>query len=146
MCNDYANRIPYDAYVKAFRQLKAPLSAPGGPPNLEPREDIWPTDVAPVIRADEDGVELVQLRDFRQHAPKDRRSSTCAQRTGASHGRCLVPMTHFYEFTGKRSPKDKWRFTKQGRTGSASPVCGGPSKVLPRPSRCSHASQERTLP
>ena len=30
------------------------------------------------------------------------------------HGRCLVPATHFYEFTGKRSPKDKWRFTKSG--------------------------------
>jgi putative SOS response-associated peptidase YedK len=27
-------------------------------------------------------------------------------------GRCLVPVSHFYEFTGKRSPKDKWRFTK----------------------------------
>jgi putative SOS response-associated peptidase YedK len=23
-----------------------------------------------------------------------------------------VPASHFYEFTGKRSPKDKWRFTK----------------------------------
>src|SRR3954449_5133034 len=29
-------------------------------------------------------------------------------------GRCLVPVSHFYEFTGKRSPKDKWRFTKVG--------------------------------
>jgi putative SOS response-associated peptidase YedK len=27
-------------------------------------------------------------------------------------GRCLVPVSHFYEFTGKHSPKDKWRFTK----------------------------------
>ena len=31
-----------------------------------------------------------------------------------AHGRCLVPASHFYEFTGKRSPKDKWRFTKVG--------------------------------
>ena len=23
-----------------------------------------------------------------------------------------MPVSHFYEFTGKRSPKDKWRFTK----------------------------------
>ena len=30
------------------------------------------------------------------------------------NGRCLVPASHFYEFTGKRSPKDKWRFTKVG--------------------------------
>lgn len=29
-------------------------------------------------------------------------------------GRCLVPASHFFEFTGKRSPKSKWRFTKLG--------------------------------
>jgi putative SOS response-associated peptidase YedK len=29
-------------------------------------------------------------------------------------GRCLVPATHFFEFTGKRSPKSKWKFTKAG--------------------------------
>ena len=29
-------------------------------------------------------------------------------------GRCLVPASHFYEFTGKRSPKTKWQFTKAG--------------------------------
>lgn len=48
MCNDYGNCIPYDAYLKAFSQLKIRLVAPGGPPNLEPRGDIWPTDVAPI--------------------------------------------------------------------------------------------------
>ncbi len=29
-------------------------------------------------------------------------------------GRCLVPASHFFEFTGKRSPKSKWKFTKTG--------------------------------
>ncbi|HVX36154.1 MAG TPA: SOS response-associated peptidase, partial [Hyphomicrobium sp.] len=29
-------------------------------------------------------------------------------------GRCLVPASHFFEFTGKRSPKSKWKFTKAG--------------------------------
>ena len=62
MCNDYGNRIPYSAYLEAFSHLKIRLVAPGGAPNLEPRDDIWPTDVAPVIRAREDGAELVQLR------------------------------------------------------------------------------------
>jgi|SRR3954451_13504525 hypothetical protein len=59
MCNDYGNRIPYDAYLKAFNQLKIRLFAPGGAPNLEPRDDIWPTDIAPIIRAGEGGAELV---------------------------------------------------------------------------------------
>ena len=62
MCNDYGNRIPYSAYLEAFSHLKIRLVAPGGAPNLEPRDDIWPTDVAPVIRAGEDSAELVQLR------------------------------------------------------------------------------------
>ena len=50
MCNDYGNRVPYDAYLQAFGQLNVRLSASSGPPNLEPRDDIWPTDVAPIIR------------------------------------------------------------------------------------------------
>src|SRR5205823_7001042 len=40
----------------------APIVFPTAPPNLEPREDIWPTEPAPVFRRREDGVELVQLR------------------------------------------------------------------------------------
>ena len=62
MCNDYGNRVPYSAYVEAFSHLKIRLFAPGGAPNLEPRDDIWPTDPAPIIRANEHGAELIQLR------------------------------------------------------------------------------------
>ena len=29
-------------------------------------------------------------------------------------GRCLAPASHFFEFTGKTTPKSKWRFTKSG--------------------------------
>jgi putative SOS response-associated peptidase YedK len=29
-------------------------------------------------------------------------------------GRCLVPASHFFEFTGVKSPKTKWKFTKVG--------------------------------
>ena len=29
-------------------------------------------------------------------------------------GRCLIPASHFFEFTGAKSPKSKWRFTKTG--------------------------------
>jgi putative SOS response-associated peptidase YedK len=29
-------------------------------------------------------------------------------------GRCLVPASHFFEFTGTKSPKTKWKFTKTG--------------------------------
>jgi putative SOS response-associated peptidase YedK len=29
-------------------------------------------------------------------------------------GRCLIPASHFFEFTGSKSPKTKWKFTKTG--------------------------------
>jgi putative SOS response-associated peptidase YedK len=73
MCNDCGNRVPYTAYLEAFSHLKIRLFAPGGAPNLELRDDIWPTDVAPIIRASENGAELIQLRwSFPSGRPKDR--------------------------------------------------------------------------
>jgi len=55
MCNDFGNRIPYDDYLRAFSQTRMAVKWPAAVPNLEPREDIWPTDPAPVIRRLEDG-------------------------------------------------------------------------------------------
>jgi putative SOS response-associated peptidase YedK len=116
MCNDYGNRIPYSAYLEAFSQLKIPLVAPGGAPNLEPRNDIWPTDTAPIIRSTDQGAELIQLRwGFPPGRPKGPPVINMrSENRRFARGRCLVPASHFYEFTGKRSPKDKWRFTKVG--------------------------------
>jgi putative SOS response-associated peptidase YedK len=116
VCNDFGNRVPYDAYLQAFSQARTPLKFPTAPPNLEPRDDIWPTDPAPVLRRREDGVELVQLRwgvpPARPKAPP-----VINFRSEGRHfpgGRCLVPASHFFEFTGRKSPKTKWKFTKAG--------------------------------
>lgn len=62
MCNDFGNRVPWSVLVEEFSHLKLPLTRPSAAPNIEPRDDIWPTETAPVIRRHEDGVELVQLR------------------------------------------------------------------------------------
>jgi putative SOS response-associated peptidase YedK len=117
MCNDYGNEIPYDEYLRAFSQTRITVGFPPAAPNLEPRADIWPTDPAPVIRRLEDGTnEFAQLRwGFPPAKPKaapviNFRSE--GRRFPA--GRCLVPGSYFYEFTGTRSPKTKWRFTKAG--------------------------------
>src|SRR5438045_4775962 len=63
MCNDFGNHIPYSDYLAAFSQTRIRVRWPKAVPNLEPREDIWPTDKAPVIRRLPDGTnEFSELR------------------------------------------------------------------------------------
>jgi putative SOS response-associated peptidase YedK len=117
MCNDYGNRVPYSAYVEEFSDLKIPLRLSGPIPNLEPRDEIWPSDTAPVIRrVDDQGVELVQLRwglaPSRPKAPPV--INMRSEGRNFTRGRCLVPASHYYEFTGNKTPKIRWRFTRTG--------------------------------
>ena len=116
MCNDFGNRVPHSAYVEAFSHIKLPLLAARTIPNLEPREDIWPTEIAPVIRRHAEGVELAQLRwglaPGRPKTPPVINFRSEGRRF--PNGRCLVPASHFFEFTGAKSPKSKWRFTMTG--------------------------------
>ena len=116
MCNDYGNNIPYTAYLEAFSETRIPVRFPRAAPNLEPRDDIWPTDTAPVIRQVEDGVEFAQLRwGFPPARPKDAPIINFrSEGRRFPKGRCLVPASHFFEFTGAKSPKSKWKFTKSG--------------------------------
>ncbi len=118
MCNDFGHRIPLAEMEQAFSDIRLSLSFPTGAPNLEPRDDIWPTEPAPVVRrSGEGGAELVQLRwGFAPGRPKappviNFRSEG---RRFADSRRCLVPASHYFEFTGAKSPKSKWRFTKTG--------------------------------
>jgi putative SOS response-associated peptidase YedK len=61
MCNNYANRVPWSAYAEAFSEIKLPVVFPMAALNLEPRDDIWPMDIVPIIRRVDDGVEIAQL-------------------------------------------------------------------------------------
>ena len=117
MCNDYGLHVPVSDLGQAFSEIRLPLVFPSGAPNLQPRDDIWPTEIAPVIRRAGDCAELVQLRwGFEPGRPKaapviNFRSDG---RRFADSRRCLVPASHFFEFTGTKSPKSKWKFTKTG--------------------------------
>ena len=56
MCNDFGHRVPLSEMEQAFSDIRLPLKFPAGAPNLEPRDDIWPTEIASVVRrADEGG-------------------------------------------------------------------------------------------
>ena len=115
MCNDFGNNIPYSDYLAAFSETRIPVKWPSAAPNLEPREDIWPTDRAPVIRRHEDGAnEFSELRwgfpSARLKGPPVINFRSEGRRFPV--GRCRVPASHFFEFTGTKSPKTKWKFTK----------------------------------
>ena len=116
MCNDYGNYVDYADYLASFSQTRIPVKWPTAIPNLQPRDDIWPTDTAPVIRQTDDGPEFTQLRwGFSPARPKAPPVINFrSEGRKFPKGRCLVPASHFYEFTGKKSPKTKWQFTKSG--------------------------------
>src|SRR4051794_11076401 len=136
MCNDFGNHIPYSDYLAAFSQTRIPVRWPKAAPNLETREDIWPTDKAPVIRRLEDGTnDFAELRwGFPPARPKG--APIINFRSEGRRfpvGRCLIPASHFFEFTGTKSPKQKWKFTKAGED---SPGYGVRCRKAATHSRC----------
>lgn len=118
MCASYEARFSVAQLVEAFAAARAPLAFPGGLPNLEPRDEVRPTDLAPAIRAADDaGAALVQMRfGFPPPAPKrppviNFRSEGRRFSNGPAGGRALIPATGFYEFTGAKYPKTRWRLS-----------------------------------
>jgi putative SOS response-associated peptidase YedK len=134
MCNRYGYLAPVSRLVDAFSQIRIPLVFKDGAiPNIEPREHIRPTETAPIVRPiDRDrpgaGVELVDARwwlipFFHRKAVKDwtpmcinaraeTLSTAATFKEAFKRRRCLVPATHFFEWTGPKGAKQMWRFTK----------------------------------
>ena len=104
------------AYVDAFSEIKLPVVFPKAALNLEPRDDIWPTDVVPIIRRAEGGVEVAQMRwGFPPGRPKAGPVINFrSEGRRFDRGRCLVPASWFYEYRGAKAPREKWKFTKAG--------------------------------
>lgn len=118
MCNDFGNRVTYREYVEAFERqnLRVIFPPPGGAPNYPPLEEIWPTDSAPMVRAVPGGVAIEPVRwGLTPGRPKGPPVINMRSEGRAfSRGRVLVPASHFFEFTGTKSPKTRWRFTVRG--------------------------------
>lgn len=134
MCNRYGYLAPVSRLAEAFSEIKIPLMFRGGAiPNLEPVEHIRPTNSALIARplnadAPAEGVELVEARwwlipFFHKKGVKDWKpmctnaraetvATTATFREPFKRRRCLVPATHYFEWTGARGAKTMWRFTK----------------------------------
>jgi len=118
MCNNYGVTVSWTDYLDGLTAQGLDLGAPAGVPNLEPQESLWPTDAAPVLRprGDGRGVELVNLRWGFQppHAKAGPIINFRSEGRQFRKGRCLVPASWFFEYTGTRSPKSRWKFTRTG--------------------------------
>ncbi len=79
MCNDHGNNIPYSAYLDAFSQTRVLIVFPRAAPNLEPRGNIWPTDIAPAVRQTDDGAEYPTAMGIPAR-PTERRADDFYQR------------------------------------------------------------------
>jgi putative SOS response-associated peptidase YedK len=123
MCNLFENTVSFADLVRAFGSVERPVlkPEPQSAPNLPLFEAVRPTDFAPIVRPFGQGCELIQLRwGFRAERPKagpvtNFRSEGRRFTNGEDRGRCLVPATAFYEFTGNATPKTRWRFTEAGQ-------------------------------
>ena len=121
MCASYEARFSVTQLVEAFDHHGVPLRFPRGLPNIEPMDEVRPTDLAQAVRAttDADAAELVAMR-FGFRGPErpggkgkpppviNFRSEGRAFGNGERSGRALVPVSGFYEFTGDRYPKTRW--------------------------------------
>ena len=136
MCNRYGYLSPVSRLVDEFSQARIPLHFPlGAIPNIEPREHIRPTNAAPIVRPIDAanpgaGVELVNARwwlipFFHKKAVKDWKpmctnaraetvATTATFREPFKRRRCLVPASHFFEWTGDKGAKVMWKFTRTG--------------------------------
>jgi putative SOS response-associated peptidase YedK len=128
MCNLFENTVSFADLVRAFGNAGRPVLRPESAqaPNWPMFEAVRPTDTAPVVRPLGEGCEA-QLMGWgflgeRPQASGKRAPPVTNFRSEGRHfgnaedrGRCLVPATAFYEYTGSRSPKTRWRFTEAGQ-------------------------------
>lgn len=121
MCNDYRLNVDLATIAGDFSDLKIKIEFPEGAPNVQPRNDIRITDMAPIVRASATPgqAELVQRR-WSWPGPSGKPVYNFRSE-GRLFGenRCLILADGFYEFTDpppiegapKKRLKDKRLFT-----------------------------------
>ena len=110
MCNEFRFENSLQDILEAFSTLRIPIDWEGGAPNLEPRPSIRPTDPAYLLAGRPGGGG--RLTQLRWGFPGQRGPVINFRSEGRTfgQGRCLVPASGFFEFTGQKAPKSKWLF------------------------------------
>jgi len=114
MCNDYETVIDWHKYRAAMEALGLGIPVKQSADDLPAMADVRVNDMAPVMRASGNVVELAAMRW--SFPPAGLRGGPVFNfrsegRRFANSNRCLIPASAFFEFTGKSYPKTKHRFT-----------------------------------
>lgn len=116
MCNDFEQHIAWGEYRELMRRLELTVLAQQNELDLPTADDVKIGDSGPVMRSTGDMIELVSMRfGFPPTNPNGGPifNFRSEGRSFAESKRCLVPASAFFEFTGKKYPKAKHRFTLQ---------------------------------
>jgi putative SOS response-associated peptidase YedK len=113
MCNDYERHFRWAEYCRMMLDLSLGIPTRQSELDLPPSDDVRINETAPVMRAADDGIELVPM-NF-SFPPSGARGGPVFNfrsegRQFDTSNRCLIPASAFVEFTGKKYPKTKHRF------------------------------------
>ena len=113
MCNDYEQHIRWAEYCEMMQALELGIPTQQTELDLPQADDFRINDLAPVMRAAGDEIELAQMNFSFPPAGKGGPvfNFRSEGRSFANSNRCLIPASAFFEFTGKKYPKAKHRFT-----------------------------------
>jgi putative SOS response-associated peptidase YedK len=117
VCNDYEQHVLWAEYCKVMQSLELGVPTQQSELDLPRADDVRVNDTGPVMRAAGNLVELCPMKfSFPPARPggKPVFNFRSEGRSFAKSNRCLVPASAFFEFTGKRYPKSKRRFTLRG--------------------------------
>ncbi|MFL5255154.1 MAG: hypothetical protein ACJ8AI_20115 [Rhodopila sp.] len=106
MCNDYQLQVEASAIFEDFADLKIQLRFSEGAPNIQARQDIKITDMAPIVRMIEGEPSAGDLVPRRWSWPGQNRRPVYNFRSEGrefTSGRCLIVADNFYEFTDPRT-------------------------------------------
>lgn len=116
MCNDYEQHVLWAEYCETMQALELGVPTQQSELDLPGADDIRIGDKGPVMRAAGNGIELAQMKFG--FPPTGKGGPVFNFRSEGRHfadsKRCLVPASAFFEFSGKKYPKAKHRFTLKG--------------------------------
>jgi putative SOS response-associated peptidase YedK len=114
MCNDYEQHVRWAEYCKMMQALELGIPTQQTGLDLPEADDIRINDAGPVMRAAGNVIELASMTfGFPPSGPRGGPvfNFRSEGRRFDKSNRCLIPASAFFEFTGKKYPKAKHRFT-----------------------------------